>query len=55
MMVETTTQVNLTLVECCGTSHMDTDIPEPKQLITRVWGDDEKEDYTDQHFRKQEL
>lgn len=54
----TTAEVSLALVEFCDVSDMDTDVLGTKQIITRIWGDDEKEDYTDRiihHLHNKEL
>ncbi len=44
---ETGKEISLALVEYCGASDQDTDLPEKEGIITRVWGDRRKEDYTD--------
>lgn len=43
---ETGKEISLALVEYCGASDLDTDLPEKEYVITRVWGN-EQEDYTD--------
>lgn len=40
-------EISLALVEYCEASDQDTDLPEKEGIITRVWGDRRKEDYTD--------
>lgn len=44
---ETGAEIPLVLVEYCGASDQDTDLPEKESVITRVWGDSMQEDYTD--------
>lgn len=40
-------EIPLVLVEYCGAEDADADLPAKEQLITRVWGQASKEDYTD--------
>jgi len=50
--LETGEEIPLALVEYCGSSDQDTDLPEKEGIVTRVWGDSGKEDYTDRISHK---